>query len=188
MKKRCLIFGLLLMALATAARGGLVFTVNGTELPDGSTIVLGPSDVIELDLEIAEGHNIAGYALGYTLTNPNAEFITTGGYGYGPISFPTLFEFPGIVSVDEPQYVEICATNFNLPAWGPAVLMKDLLIHKLDSNYVELLITAHSETMIDGKWIPDGTLLYTLHIVPEPATISLLGIGGLFVLRNRMKR
>jgi len=187
MKKAGLIIGILLLALTPAARGGLVFTVNGTEMPDGSTIVLGPSDVIELDLEISEGHDIAGYALGYTLTNPNAEFITTGGYGYGSISFPTIFDFPGEVYINEPQYVEIAARNLMEANPGPRVLMKDLLIHKLDSTYVELIITAHSETMIDGKWIPDGTLLYTLHIVPEPATIFIVGLGGL-MLHSRKKK
>ena len=182
MKKAGLIIGILMLALAPAVRGGLVFTVNGAELADGSTIVLGPSDSIELDLELAEGHNILGYSLGYTLTNSHAEFITDF------IEFPEAFDWPAHIDVDEPQYVQITAANMLESNLGPAVLMENLIVHHLDSTPVDLLIHVSDWTIVDAKRIPNGTILYTLHIVPEPATISLLGIGGLFALGNRMKR
>jgi len=188
MKKSGLIVVVILSVVASLANAGLVFTVDDVALPDGSTIVLGPCDVIELDLELAEGHNILRYDLSYTLTNSGAELITTGGYGYGPISFPTAFDIPGRTYIKEPQYVEIIASNFDFPVPWPAVLMENLLVHQLDGTLVDLLITVAGGTYVDDEWIPDGTILYTLHIVPEPATMALVGLGGLFLRSHRTKR
>jgi len=181
----------MLLVVAPLAGAGLVFTVNDLALPDGSTVVLAPSDVIELDLELPEGSTIENYNLGYTLTNSGAELITTGGYGYGPIEFSGVFDFPGSAYVVEPQYVGVTAGNFfpgESTVYGPIVLIQNLLVHQLDNTSLDLIITIDGYTYVDGERIPDGTILHTLHIVPEPGTLLLLGLGGLFLRRHRIGR
>lgn len=178
---------MLVLGITSLANAELVFTVDGEALSDGSTVVLAPSDVVELSLELPEGSSIESYYLGYTLTNSGAELITTGGYGYGPIEFSGGFDFVGTTKVVEPQYVEIEGGNLfthESTVYGPIVLMQNLLVHQLDNTSLDLIITVYGWTHVDGEDIPDGTVLHTLHIVPEPATLLLLGLGGLFLHRR----
>ena len=190
--KIAIITSLTVLAIASATNAGLVFTVNDAQLPNGSTVVLQPSDALELVLELSGGSGCGGYDLGYTLTNSGAEFITGGGYGYDPITFPTLFDILGEVIAEEPQYVRINAIQlFSVPILGPAVLMENLLVHQLDSTPVDLIITVDGTTIIgEGgiyETIPIGTVLYTLQIIPEPGTLLLLGLGGLLLRSGRTK-
>ena len=71
---------------------------------------------------------------------------------------------------------------------GPLVLMKELYIHCLDWTGVVLEIISQG-LEVDGEYIEPGTLMHTLtiHQIPEPMTIALLGLGGLFVLRRKKR-
>jgi len=188
MKKFLLL--MLVLGLATTAQAGLVFTVDGEPQPEEVWLV--PSQIIELDLEIGAGQTILSYTLDYLLSNAQAEFITDGATepqypDLTDIEFPTVFDFAGKVDIDLPQHVNITAGQFLSPAIeGPAVLMKELYIHCLDATDVILEIVAGAGTVVDGVTIPVGTVLHTLTIhQPEPMTIVLLGLGGLFALRKR---
>jgi hypothetical protein len=193
MKKFLLL--MLVLGLATSAQAGLIFTVNGQ--PQPNTVYLMPSEVIELDLEISDGGSVLAYTLDYVLSNDQARLIYDGASGDYPdidydmtdIHFPTDFDMmPKVVEeVSGPQLVEITAGQvFSDPVQGPAVLMVELYLHCLDTTDVVLEIISQGSE-IDDVYIPPGTLLHTLYIVqiPEPMTIALLGLGGLFALRKR---
>jgi hypothetical protein len=85
-----------------------------------------------------------------------------------------------------PQHVQFSAATFGVVT-GPQDLFWSVYIHCLDETPVVLSVIAQAGTNLDGEFIPAGTVLHTLLIeqVPEPATIALLGLGGLFLMRRR---
>jgi len=194
MKKFLLL--MLVLGLATTAQAGLIFTVNGEPQPDEITLM--PSEIIELDLELSADSVIRGYALDYILSNDQARLIIDGASGSYPdieyqmtdLEFPAddVFELDGTIPIIEPQHVRISSGQlFGDPVPGPLVLMVEMYVHCLDTTDVILEIVSNG-TEVDGITYPAGTLMHTLtihQIIPEPMTIALLGLGGLFALRKR---
>jgi hypothetical protein len=180
MKKFVLL--MLILGLATSAQAGFVFTVNGQAMESGGEITIAPSDEIELDLEIDEGTTLTGYGLDYILSNAQAELLTD------RIEFPQAFDLASGVKIDEPQHVRISGGQLFSPAvQGPAVIMTDLYLHCLEATDVVLEIVVGATTTINGETLETGSLLYTLtiHQIPEPMTLTLLGLGGLFLVRRK---
>ncbi len=166
--------------------GSLIFTLNGEPQPE--EIVLVPCQSVELDLELADGHNIGGagfgYFLSYELTDTTAELLWEG------TVFPTDMDLPGKYQNESARYGEITQSQIFNPAMpGPTVLMKGLMLHCLEQpSELDLVISVLGVTMIDGLEIDQG-VVHTLHIrqIPEPMTIALLGLGSLFLMRRRRK-
>jgi hypothetical protein len=183
MKKFLLL--MLILGLATSAQAGLIFTVWGEPQPE--EIWIYPSEVIEIDLEIGDGQNIFGYGIDYVLTNNQAEFITDGRLeGTLPIQFPAVFELASKITVDEPQQVSITGSQlFGAALEGPQVIMKDLYIHCLEMTDVVLEIYALPGTTVDGQPLEGLVHTLTIHQIPEPMTLTLLGLGGLFLVRRK---
>lgn len=183
---------LIVFCLASMAQAGLVFTVNGA--PQPAEIDLNPSEILELDLELTAGSTIAGYQLMYTLSNEQAELIDDGAsVSYPDIEEPmTDIEFPwasfmaGKVNsrddVGVRSWVEITASNFGNYSAGPLVLMRELYVHCLEETDVILTIVGVAD--LDG--VEGVAVDHTLIIhQPEPMTIALLGLGGLFLRRRK---
>lgn len=196
---------MLVLGFAAGADAGLTFTVNGVEQPE--EITLRQSEAVSLGIELYTG-SLLYPDLDYILSNAQAEFIWDGyiddyGNEFGPIEFPAPFEVdPGLL-ISEPQRVTIGAyiDLFTLgyqnssvqspiilggPVLAPATIMTDLVLHCLEPTDVILEIISNG-IEIDFEFIPPGTVLHTLtiHQIPEPMTIALLGLGGLFALRRK---
>lgn len=189
MKK--LVVLMLVLAMASLANAGLVFTVNGEEQPAEITINIG--DAIELDLELPTG-SVQAYQLMYSLNNEQAELIVDAydqwGDPYSNIQFPWQSLAPGSVNAKDDvgvcSWVEIKADNLFSAANGPLVLMTDMYLHCLENTDVVLTISISERTIIDGEEQELGEVhSLTVHQIPEPMTIALLGLGSLFVRRRK---
>jgi hypothetical protein len=182
--KKLLMLVLVLGVTSLVNAGPLIFTVNGLPQPD--RIDLLPSQSIEIDLELAAGSTILGYTIDWQLSNADAEFL------YEGVQFPLVFEFASTPVMKEPQMFEATGSQFLSAALpGPAVIMKGLMLHCVRINPqvdVVMSVIAQAGTIIDGLDIAAGTVLHTLTIhqaVPEPMTLTLLGLGGLFLARRK---
>ena len=194
---------MLVFGLASIANAHLIFTVNG--LPQPEEIMLDVCQTIELDLELSgpgypypddypehlQPENITSYKITYLLSNDKAEFITNGTQRpelgeLSDIEFPTAFDFSGKVSAQELGLVTISAGQFvSGPVEGYAVLMNELYVHCLELGDVILEVWAEAGTIINGEPVVGLLHTLTIHQIPEPATMALLGLGGLLLLRRR---
>ncbi len=194
MKK--LIVLLLVLGLASVANAHFIFTVDGVE--QGPEVWIAPSEIIELDLELSADEQSTCYDLYYVLNNNQAELIVDGASGSYPglppmtdIEFPTTTTYQGKYYVDDAQHVEIyqgTASGEVMP--GGSVLMRELYLHCLEPTDVTLTIEVYDVTKVGpvgDEPIEIGTILHTLiiHQIPEPATMLLLGLGGLLLRRRR---
>ena len=172
---------LMVLGMTQLASAGLIFTVNGEPQPD--EIYLQPSQTIEIGLELEQGQTIAGYQIMYTLSNEQGELLYDG-------SEPSFY-WPGGMFVGKVNgydqegvctWVEIAASNFGTYASGPLDLMDGLIFHCLEATDVILTVTG----VVDLDGVSGVDVDHTLIIhQPEPMTIALLGLGGLFLRRRK---
>jgi hypothetical protein len=167
---------LLVLAMASVASASSVWIDQG-DVPGDP---LRPSD--EIVIPVYTDTTLLGLDVTLTLVGPGTivgalDKATAASYGWDPgFTFdPTL---PGAA-------VEIGAGNFS-GAPGPVVGF--YLIHCDDYGPVTATLTAStgyggSMDVTFGTPQIGGTI--TIHQVPEPMTVALLGLGGLALLRRR---
>lgn len=189
MKKLLVLLIVLGFAVAAPAAvlpvDGLMVTVNGEAAPD--IIRLMPSQTFELDLELLQGFTILNYGIQFKLNNSQGELL------YGGIVFPQGFDLaPKVATGSGPLLVKITAGQLASPKVpGAKVLMQGLIFHCVETTPVILTVSVYTTTKIGiGEAAPvtvaNGTVLKTITIeqIPEPVTIALLGLGGLFLRRR----
>lgn len=182
MKK--LLILMLVLGLASVANASLIFTIDGVEQPP--EITLDVSEAVSLDLHLTAGENMLGYDIQYILSNNQAELITTGAYGYPAMTLPAPFDLLGYVAYSDPQNVRITASQFlGLPLEGPADLMLDMVLHCLEPTDVVLTVEVMGTTDLNGEPLTGVIHTLTIHQIPEPATVLLLGLGGLLLRRRK---
>jgi hypothetical protein len=185
MKMKKLIVLLMILGISSVASAGLVPTVAGKPMP--SEITINMSDEIELDLEVDVETLVGGYLIGFQLSNGQAEFLTD------RITFPFqdfMFKPKVDATSDIAQgYAAITAGNFgdNSTVMPETALMKGLYVHCLDNTDVTLTVLVAGSTNVDNVALQKGAILgeMVIHQIPEPMTIALLGLGGLFLRRRK---
>jgi len=181
---------LLVLGFATASQAavtGLIFTVNGEPQPAEITIAV--DQTIELDFELAAGHDMLGY---------NVEWEILGGrsiFAWAGVTFPTEYTFSGSKITTNPaplpNKVRMTGSNLSGAPVGPAVIMQGLILKCIaidaEGQPTIVTMTTRATTKVDGVNVVSGTLLHTLtiHQVPEPMTMMLLGLGSLFLVRRK---
>ena len=162
MKK--LIILMLVLGLASVTNAALVLSFNGDTNVEVTTVA--PSDYFTIDVYDTDG---------------------SGGEFWVNIAGPASYTGPGTVHIP-PAPSNLVAANYS-PGWISALMNPpsvgaigtwwDLELHCDDEGDVVISLT-------DDTGYLTGTIdTITVHQIPEPMTIALLGLGGLFLRRRK---
>lgn len=179
MKK--LLIVMLVLAIAPMASAVLTLTGDQAELP--AEIWLTPSETIALGATFDTA--TTGFAISVSLNNAQAELISDGvtipvEWNMGESVTPIVDAENGVLEVS------IQGAHFMGEESGPGILFDNLILHCVDDTDVILTFTAAGSTTIDGVFYAQGTELGSIIVhQPEPMTIALLGLGGLFLRRRK---
>lgn len=186
----------LILGLASVANAGLTLSVNGLPAPD--EITLEPSDTIVLDIDCDV--ELGGGDLAIILSNAQGALDWSGIIfdDFGPMGRGgTWFSGPWdgawqVQASSTPQALYFNGGNASMNRQPPFKLMDGLIFHCVEPTDVIIDLVAVSDVIYFGAdQLPyphytEGELIDSIYVVqPEPMTLSLLGLGGLALLRRR---
>jgi hypothetical protein len=182
---------LLVLGMASAASATLQISVNGEPAPPDTQIYLAPSETIEIDVYTdAVIANYTGFTWGLVTVDSdgsisNMTAIDLGGTHTNQINGPWPDDTNPTL-VDPPAGTAgVWATSFAIGADIPAdtVLAVGIFHCEWQPNdaLIGLFLVPETGTV---TW-EDAIDTVTIHQIPEPMTVALLGLGGLFLLRRR---
>jgi hypothetical protein len=189
MMKKLLVV-LAVLAIATVANAGLKLSVEGVEAPTGAQIAMGATQVIGVNaagesatlsgMVIFEGAGAAVDSTGMSIINmgftggADSNYIIDVSTDSAYVDWAKGFGFDPFAVM----YYEII--NVAVP---PAVIPDGMIIDGLklsssaDMGTITIsLFNAAAETTVATQ---------TIEQIPEPITIALLGLGGLFLRRRK---
>ena len=168
--KKFLILILVLVFASSASAGYLdIFYI--------SSVVNGGATGYDLTIELNSGMTIDGYDIDLTVLSGTGTFYTVGNDTVTQIS-------GGILEDDVVTTSQVSVQDITLSSWsGPADIAWDFGITGSAPIWFKMVAGGSFRYDEGGGWVtvPAGTIL----LVPEPMTIALLGVGGLFLRRRR---
>ena len=180
MMKKMLVL-MLVLGMASAASATLQISVDGNLEPVSSEIFLEPSETLMLDIwtdaGLSEGSDEGYWAItvdpmqgtisGGVSTTGNTDAIWYGGPvgGYAP---------------GEGAWMGTASVTNTYPAG--TVLFDEIVFH-CETEELDAVITLYRMNDFAGDVTAVDTV--TIHQIPEPMTLALLGIGGLFLVRRK---
>jgi len=191
---------ILILGMATAASASIDLSVNGLPAPD--VITLEPSMFITLDINVSAGQYLGGGDIAIRLSNPQGHLDPGGVTFINPVPtelfpgtvFPLAWTSPWAVVplFSGPQQVYMSGGNSQYNTLGPYKLMDGLLFHCDDFSdvIIELVSMGLGVAKFEGGnpviIYQPGQIIDSIYVIqPEPATMALLALGGLALLRRR---
>lgn len=162
----------------------VISSLNGQAIDPVTEITIMPSDVINFDLVLID-------AAGMILMSLDAivGIIGPGTLDATDLTWPYNEGMNG-QWVIEPGVTEEVATASFMMGMGEGILIDHFLMHCDEIGTV--IITASPGYMVGGTILSDGMTMYdgewgtaTVFQTPEPATMVLLGLGGLLLRRKK---
>jgi len=174
MKK--LLILVMVLAMASLASATLSISVNG-DVPTGD-ITLVPSDFVTLDVH-SDGQDLADAGAFLVVEGPGMVDISGAVNNYLPnTNGDTLFIWSGDPLVGDGVFMDFTALAVPAPVLPAGILVDGIIFHcEGPGDVVVSLYMFRGELQLMDTQV--------IHQVPEPVTIALLGLGGLF-LRRRM--
>jgi hypothetical protein len=161
--------------MAVVANSQLLFSVNGVVNPPDSSITLRPSDIVIIDL-VGDGKNSTG---------PVAMGISANSQGPGSLDVSkAVLPFGGLaVMMDNADIamglgIQNPFIYLDLPGGQVGTLAGGIDFHCDGPGDVTISLVDWDGNIIDSQVIHQIP-------IPEPATIALLALGGLALLRKR---
>ena len=162
---------MLVLGIASMATAGLTITVNGMPAED-SSIVLAPSDYVLIGLY---NDGSVDQTIGYMAIESGPGSWTGVGGTYYPPSVPSAYAtYIGFTSGLGDTWVMINAEP-TVAKMGVGIV-GEFEFHCDDIGEVVLVYSDDLQQVHD-------TLI--IHQIPEPVTMGLLGLGGLFLRRRK---
>ncbi len=195
MKK--LLVVMLVLSMASMANAALYINVNGVENPAESMITLMPSQSVEISIT-GDGQTPSPTDM-YLFASPAGAATLAGGVLHYPVPFSVINLYNGIgeahvamligqgYNINQAMYIMLAAPPVAPPLAG--VLVDEIVFH-CDAPLGDVLLTLMNYSEVEdeeGNMIPIITLYDTqiIHQIPEPMTLGLLGLGGLFLRRRK---
>jgi hypothetical protein len=181
---------LTVLATASVASAGLFISVNGDPNPPDTQINIYPSDVVILDVT-GDGETLAPTAAWMLVQGPGT---ISGGVNVYPGSLSSIYTYvPGsgdgfedlLPWFESMGYANVVGASYADFAEGGAIqppttgkLVDEVSFHCED--FGEVIVTL-ADASLEGVF--DTQVIH--QIIPEPITLALLGIGGLFLRRRK---
>jgi hypothetical protein len=165
MKNVLIVFTVL--AMASTASAALQLSVDGAIAPD--EIEIRPSDIVVIDIH-GDGTTTSGQEFYMNITGPVAVDLSGVVSDWNPNGLGVLDLGDGL------YYVDLAKPVVPIPPLPEGVLIDGIALHCEGLGDVVV-------TLSDGTFTPHDSLL--IKQVPEPITLALMGIGGLFLRRRK---
>jgi len=179
--KKLLVLVLVLAMTQLSLAGLATLRIAGNDVKNDYT----PSDIITIELvadfgvgsigiDQVNGNPPGGMASAPALNSLFVDQPVNPGVikNQGPLLIQGVAGFTALGSADIPAGQLLWSFEFHVPDLPP-------------STWIEITTSGAFLAAGDFSDMSDGTNAVMIHIIPEPVTIALLGLGGLF-LRRRM--
>lgn len=181
---------MLILGMASVASAGLQISVDGVQEPVDSEIFLRPSETVELDIWLDAPIN-PFEGVTWALVASTADATISGGVAIdGILTNNTVNGLtsaaPTVIPPAGAEGVWGSAFNISTSPGGAVgdVIVDSIIFHcEWQPNDVIIGLFAVTED-VEMDWA-EALDTVTIHQIPEPATICLLGLGGLALLRRR---
>jgi len=181
---RKLVILMLVVGMASVANADLRISVQGDRDPVDSQYYLDGSQTLKLDIWTTTAYGMMTGDYWALVTGPKAK-ITGGDVMIDP-GDAVLYEDPsakdGVVGLPNGEDgVWGGIAIMNAPVDADTVIYDGIILH-CSGGAGEQRILLYLTDLMGTNMVVDEVII---HQVPEPMTVALLGLGGLFLLRRR---